>query len=54
MNTWPGLLVGYLIMSFGIFLVRQYVMTLIPDELLEAARVDGAGSSGSSCGSCCR
>ncbi len=30
-------------MSFGIFLVRQYVMTSIPDELLEAARVDGAG-----------
>jgi multiple sugar transport system permease protein len=23
LNTWPGLLVGYLIMSFGIFLVRQ-------------------------------
>jgi len=43
LNTWPGLLVGYLVMSFGIFLVRQYVMTSIPDELLEAARVDGAG-----------
>jgi multiple sugar transport system permease protein len=45
LNTWPGLLVGYLIMSFGIFLVRQYVMTSIPDELLEAARVDGAGEA---------
>ncbi|MHC2286400.1 carbohydrate ABC transporter permease [Bradyrhizobium barranii] len=43
LNSWPGLLIGYLIMSFGIFLVRQYVMTSIPDELLEAARVDGAG-----------
>ena len=26
---------------FGIFLVRQYVLG-IPDELLDAARVDGA------------
>ena len=30
-------------MSFGIFLIRQYVVTSIPDELIEAARVDGAG-----------
>ena len=30
-------------MSFGIFLIRQYVIPSIPDELLEAARVDGAG-----------
>src|SRR3546814_2044749 len=27
---------------FGIFLVRQYARS-IPDELLEAARIDGAG-----------
>jgi multiple sugar transport system permease protein len=27
---------------FGIFLVRQYALA-IPDELLEAARIDGAG-----------
>ena len=27
---------------FGIFLVRQYALP-IPDELLEAARIDGAG-----------
>src|SRR5207237_292066 len=27
---------------FGIFLVRQYALT-IPDDLLEAARIDGAG-----------
>ena len=27
---------------FGIFLVRQYALS-IPDELLEAARIDGAG-----------
>jgi multiple sugar transport system permease protein len=38
-----GLLVGYLVMSFGIFLIRQNVIHSIPDELLEAARIDGAG-----------
>jgi len=43
LNSIGGLLAGYLVMSFGIFLVRQYALTSIPDELLEAARVDGAG-----------
>jgi multiple sugar transport system permease protein len=43
MNTLPGLLIGYLVMSFGIFLIRQNVIATIPDELIEAARVDGAG-----------
>ena len=27
---------------FGIFLVRQYALS-IPDDLLDAARIDGAG-----------
>ncbi len=30
-------------MSFGIFLIRQNVLSSIPDELIEAARIDGAG-----------
>jgi multiple sugar transport system permease protein len=29
---------------FGIFLVRQYALS-IPDELLDAARIDGAGEA---------
>lgn len=41
-NTYQGIVLPYLIMSFGIFLVRQHVMSAIPTELLEAARVDGA------------
>jgi multiple sugar transport system permease protein len=45
LNSMPGLLVGYLVMSFGIFLVRQYVVASIPDELIEAARMDGAGEA---------
>ncbi|WP_084603632.1 carbohydrate ABC transporter permease [Devosia enhydra] len=43
LNSVWGLLVGYLVMSFGIFLIRQNVIQTIPDELLEAARIDGAG-----------
>ena len=43
LNSIGGLLAGYLVMSFGIFLIRQYVISSIPDELMEAARMDGAG-----------
>src|SRR5919201_752525 len=28
---------------FGIFLLRQYMKSAIPDELIDAARIDGAG-----------
>lgn len=41
-NTYAGVLVPALATVFGIFLVRQYALS-IPDEMLEAARVDGAG-----------
>jgi multiple sugar transport system permease protein len=41
-NTYVGIILPTLVMSFGIFLVRQHMSSAIPDELLEAARVDGA------------
>lgn len=41
-NTYQGILLPYLIMAFGIFLMRQHIASAIPTELLEAARVDGA------------
>jgi len=41
-NSFAGVLVPVVTSIFGIFLVRQYALS-IPDELLEAARVDGAG-----------
>jgi multiple sugar transport system permease protein len=41
-NTYQGILLPYLILSFGIFLMRQHVASAVPSELLEAARVDGA------------
>jgi multiple sugar transport system permease protein len=41
-NTYQGIVLPYLFMAFGIFLMRQHVSSAIPTELLEAARVDGA------------
>jgi multiple sugar transport system permease protein len=41
-NTYAGAIIPYLASVFGIYMVRQYVLSL-PDELLDAARVDGAG-----------
>ena len=33
-----------LVTAFGVFFMRQYLIQTLPDELLEAARVDGATS----------
>ena len=41
-NTLTAAVIPFLASVFGIFLVRQYARG-IPDELLEAARIDGAG-----------
>ena len=41
-NTWMAAVVPFMASVFGIFLIRQYALG-IPDDLLDAARVDGAG-----------
>ena len=41
-NTWAGVILPGLAGVFGIYMVRQYARSL-PDALLEAARIDGAG-----------
>jgi multiple sugar transport system permease protein len=41
-NSYPGVLVPWLASVFGIFLVRQYAQA-IPEDLLNSARLDGAG-----------
>jgi len=41
-NTYLGLIIPGMASIFGIFLIRQFAMS-IPDSLLEAARMDGAG-----------
>jgi len=40
-NSYAGLITPFLVTAFGIFLMRQYYVTF-PDEILDAARIDGA------------
>jgi len=40
-NTYWGVIIPSLASIFGIFLIRQYTLD-IPDDLLDAARIDGA------------
>ncbi|GAA3656520.1 carbohydrate ABC transporter permease [Microbacterium marinilacus] len=40
-NSYPGLILPFLITPLGVFLMRQFMLGL-PDELIEAARIDGA------------
>ena len=42
LNTYQALILPNLALPFGIFLMRQ-TMQAVPDELIQAARVDGAG-----------
>ena len=42
LDTYPGLIVPLIASATATFLFRQFFMT-VPDELAEAARVDGAG-----------
>jgi multiple sugar transport system permease protein len=41
-NTIAGVVVPFMAGIFGIFMIRQYALS-IPEDLLDAARVDGAG-----------
>ncbi|MFB7843511.1 carbohydrate ABC transporter permease [Microbacterium sp. NPDC056052] len=41
-NSYPALILPFVTAPLGVFLMRQF-MTGIPDALLEAARLDGAG-----------
>ena len=45
-NTPLGLVLPFLVMSYGIFFMRQNTMTSVPDELLDAARIDGMSEFG--------
>lgn len=42
LDSYYGLIMPGIVSAFSIFLIRQYMVS-IPDELLDAARVDGAG-----------
>jgi ABC-type glycerol-3-phosphate transport system permease component len=41
-NSYEGLIIPGMVSAFGVFLMRQFSLT-IPDELMDAARIDGAG-----------
>jgi len=40
-NSYQGLIVPFLVDGFGVFLMRQYMMS-IPKDLIDSARIDGA------------
>ena len=42
-GTLQALIVPAAVNAFGIFWMRQYITRALPDELLDAARIDGAG-----------
>lgn len=39
-NSYAGLILPFLMNAFGVFVMRQYLVTF-PDEMLDAARIDG-------------
>lgn len=43
LNSYPGLILPLIATATGTFLYRQFFLTL-PDELVEAAKMDGAGA----------
>jgi len=44
-NTYAGLIVPFLLSAFGVFLMRQSLLSF-PDELIDASRIDGASELG--------
>lgn len=44
-NTYQGMILPWMIMPFGVFLMRQ-AMLAVPNDLLDAARMDGASEFG--------
>jgi ABC-type glycerol-3-phosphate transport system permease component len=43
LNSYSGLILPALAPAFGVFLFRQSMLNAVPGELLESARIDGAG-----------
>jgi cellobiose transport system permease protein len=44
LNDIKAVIAPFLISGFGIFLMRQYTIQSVPDELIEAGRVDGCST----------
>jgi cellobiose transport system permease protein len=45
-NHLQAVIVPFLVSGFGVFLMRQYAGQAVPNELIEAARVDGSSTWG--------
>lgn len=45
-DTYASLILPYAVSMFGIFLMKQYIESSLPFELLEAARLDGLSEAG--------
>jgi multiple sugar transport system permease protein len=45
-NPWFSLVVPWVAPAFGIFMMQQYIVQSIPDEIIEAARIDGSSEFG--------
>lgn len=41
-NSYPGLIMPFAMSAFGIFLMRQFLLA-VPDDYIDAGRIDGAG-----------
>jgi multiple sugar transport system permease protein len=46
LNTTRALIIPGACSAFGVFLMRQYISSAVPRELVEAARMDGCGEFG--------
>src|SRR5262249_8214204 len=44
-DNFGGIIIPFCAIAFGVFLLRQYCLT-VPDPVLDAARIDGAGEFG--------
>jgi len=42
-DSYTALVVPWVAPAFGIFLMRQFIIQTVPDEIIDAARIDGAG-----------
>lgn len=44
LDTLPGVMILFFLNPLGIFLMRQYISESVPDELIEAAKLDGCSN----------
>jgi len=43
-GTLPSVILPFIVSGFGVFFMRQFVVQTVPDEMLDAARLDGCST----------